>query len=118
MMCLEALELEVPASVPAVPTRSAAVARISRVWASVARRAARRRGCRQEEGAKTRHKQLGSEKAQARRLISPSPARATPTVPFVGSRRNLRIAARRLPVADCSPLSTPSSTRFFEGLLP
>jgi hypothetical protein len=30
MMCLEALELEVPASVPAVPTSSAAVARIAR----------------------------------------------------------------------------------------
>jgi len=70
-MCLEPLELELPASVPAVPTRSAAVARISRWWASVARSAARRRGCRQEDGAKTRHKQPGSEKAQARWLISP-----------------------------------------------
>jgi hypothetical protein len=117
MMCLEALELEVPASVPAVPTRSAAVARISRCRqalrgaprgaAVVGRRTERRRGTNNWALKKLR---LGGSSARRRR--------ATPTVPFVGSRRNLRIAARRLPVADCSPLSTPSSTRFFEGLLP
>ena len=117
-MCLEPLELELLASVPAVPTRSAAVARISRCGqalrgaprgaAVVGGRTERRRGTNNWALKKLR---LGGSSA-------PSPARATPTVPFAGPRRNLRIAPRRLPVADCSPLSTPSSTGFFEGLLP
>ena len=112
MMCLEPLELELPASVPAVPTRSAAVARIARCGqalrgaprgaAVVGRRTERRRGTNNWALKKLR---LGGS--------SPSPARAIPTVPFAGPRRNLRIATRRLPVADCSPLSTPSSTRFW-----
>ena len=117
-MCLEPLELELLASVPAVPTRSAAVARISRCGqalrgaprgaAVVGRRTEPRRGANSWALRKLR---LGGSSA-------PSPARATPTVLFAGPRRNLWIAPRRLPVADCLPLSTPSSTRFFEGLLP